>query len=68
MSEIVFKLKDALGMFWLALDDKERRLVLIGVGYLFVTFAWAVSSTAEEKRQARIVSAVADEMEARRGR
>ena len=55
-------------MFWLALDDKERRLVLIGVGYLFVTFAWAVSSTAEEKRQARIVSAVADEMEARRGR
>lgn len=32
--EIAAKLADALSMFWQSLDDRERRLLALGVAYL----------------------------------
>jgi type II secretory pathway component PulM len=34
MQEIVAKLTDALSMFWQSLDERERRLLALGVAYL----------------------------------
>ena len=34
MGEIAEKLADALSMFWQSLDERERRLLVLGVAYL----------------------------------
>lgn len=50
MGEIAAKLLDAASMFWQALDDHERRLLIIGAAYLVATVALSAS---ERSRQAR---------------
>lgn len=57
MSEIAEKLADALSMFWLALDEHERRLLLIGAAWLVGS---VVLGVAERKRKERELEELAD--------
>lgn len=41
MDGISAKLLDALSMFWSSLDERERRLLLLGVAYLAAVAVWA---------------------------
>lgn len=50
MQEIAAKLADALSMFWLSLDERERRLLAIGVAYVA---AMIVVAPVEHRRKQR---------------
>lgn len=62
MNEIAAKFADALSMFWLALDEHERRLLLIGAAWLVGSVALGV---AERKRRQAELDAVAEQVLAR---
>ena len=50
MQEIAAKLADALSMFWQSLDDRERKLLALGVAYLA---AMVVVTPIERQRKRR---------------
>ncbi len=62
MNEIATKLADALSMFWQSLDDRERRLLVLGT--LWVT-AMIVAAPIERNRREREQSELAERIEAR---
>lgn len=62
MSEIAAKFADALSMFWLALDDRERRMILLGAAWLVASVALAA---AERRRREQELDDVADRVAAR---
>lgn len=63
---IAAKLADALSMFWLSLDERERRLVLLGSAYLLAVLVSASLRRARrEQEQAGLAERVAS-LEARR--
>jgi len=45
--QIIPKLRDSLTMFWQALDDAERRVILVAFAYVV---AGTVASTAKKNR------------------
>jgi type II secretory pathway component PulM len=59
MSEIAAKLVDSLSMFWQSLDDRERRLLALGVAYLA---ALVVLLPVEQRRKQRERGELADEV------
>lgn len=48
MGEIVGKLADSLSMFWQALDEQERRLVIVGAVWIV---AMAANVPLEQRRR-----------------
>lgn len=62
MNEIAAKLADALSMFWLALDERERRLLVVGVAWLGASIVLAAM---ERQRKERELDEVADRVAAR---
>lgn len=62
MNEIVTKLADALSMFWQALDDHERRLLVAGVAWVSASL---VLGAVERKRKARELDELAERVAAR---
>lgn len=62
MNEIAAKLADALSMFWLSLDEQERRLLAIGAAWLVAS---VVLAAAEQRRKERELDEVADRVAAR---
>ncbi len=64
--QIIPKLRDSLSMFWAALDDAERRVILVAFAYVV---AGTVASTAKKNR-ARQLSRLKHEIieELRHGR
>ena len=51
---IFAKLTDALSMFWQALDEEERRVVMYLGVYLAVSIALGVQANAAERRERRL--------------
>lgn len=51
---ILSKLTDALSMFWQALDEEERRIVLYLGVYVTLTVAMALRAMADERRETRL--------------
>lgn len=51
---IVTKLTDALSMFWQALDDEERRVVLYIGAYIAVSLVVGLQAKAAESRERRL--------------
>ena len=49
--EIAEKLADALSMFWQSLDEKERRLFVLGVAWLGAMIALAPLERARRERE-----------------
>lgn len=70
MSEIAEALADALLMFWQALNDNQRRYVLLGVLWVGALAVWLpVEKRRREAEEARMVDAVAHRvLELSRGR
>lgn len=66
--EIAAKLADALSMFWQALDERERKLLLIAVVWIVAAVALrpVQQRKANEERQ-RLAAEVAGLLEARHG-
>lgn len=62
MNEIAAKLADALSMFWLSLDERERRLLALGAAWLVAS---VVLATAERRRKERELDELADRVTAR---
>jgi type II secretory pathway component PulM len=50
VGSIAEKLADALSMWWQALDERERQLVLVGAAYLVALAVW---TPLERRRKAR---------------
>lgn len=66
MGAIAEKLVDALAMFWQALDDQERRLLVAGTVWAAVSVAAAVSSRRQQERErAELVEQVAARVQER---
>lgn len=61
MGEIPTKLLDALQMFWQALDEHERRVLL----YMAVYFAVSLALSAQARSRERLKSELREEMIAR---
>lgn len=59
MNEIAAKLADALSMFWLSLDERERRLLALGVAYVA---AMIVVAPIEKRRKQRDREELASEV------
>lgn len=57
---IVGKLTDALSMFWQALDDDERRIVMYAGCYLLVSVALGMQAKASERRERRLREVAAE--------
>lgn len=51
---IVGKLTDALSMFWQALDEEERRIVMYAGVYLCVSVVLGMQAKASERRERRL--------------
>lgn len=49
--EIAEKLADALSMFWQSLDERERRLFVLGVAWLAATIAVAPLERRRRQRE-----------------
>jgi type II secretory pathway component PulM len=49
--EIAEKLADALTMFWQALDERERRLLALGVAWLVAMIALAPVERSRRQRE-----------------
>lgn len=49
--EIAEKLADALTMFWQALDDRERRLLVLGVAWLGAVIVMAPVERSRRQRE-----------------
>lgn len=49
--EIAEKLADALTMFWQALDEKERRLLVLGTAWLVAMIALAPVERSRRQRE-----------------
>lgn len=62
MSEIATKLADALSMFWQSLDERERRLLVLGTLWLG---AMLVAAPIERGRREREQAELAARIEAR---
>lgn len=62
MNEIATKFADALSMFWQSLDDRERRLLLLGGLWLG---AMIVAAPLERGRREREQAELAERIEAR---
>jgi hypothetical protein len=59
VQEIAAKFADALSMFWLALDEQERRLLLLGAAWLVGSVALAaVERQRKEREQEELVERV----------
>ena len=58
MAEIAVKLKDALTMFWEALDAHERTVVIYLAGYVLVSVALAMHGVSKRRQQEQLVDAV----------
>lgn len=56
---IASKLADALVMFWQALDEQERKLIVVGCAYLIALAIWG---PVERRRREAERSALADEV------
>lgn len=54
MLEIVSKLREALGGFWLTLDSEEKRLVVILGAYTLASLLAVASQNAANRRSALI--------------
>ena len=66
--DIAAKLADALSMFWQSLDDRERRLIVIGCAYLAAVVLLApVEKARRERERSEIVEAVARRLEGQHG-
>lgn len=57
-AEILGKLRDSLAMFYEALDERERKVVIIAGLYIACTVVAAVNQSQNEKRRQRIVADV----------
>lgn len=68
MGEIAGKLNDAAGMFWQSLDDRERRLLLIGGLYFAFSVYSMVAAKQREWQHEELVDEVLEKIEARRVR
>lgn len=51
---ILTKLTDALSMFWQALDDDERRIVLYVGVYVVLTAVMTLRSASDSRRELRL--------------
>lgn len=59
MNEIAAKLADAMSMFWQSLDERERRLLAVGVAYVL---AMIVVRPMERRRHEREQEELADKV------
>lgn len=60
MSEIAGKLADALSMFWQSLDDRERKLLAVGVAYVAAMIVLApIERQRKQRERAELVEDVA---------
>jgi hypothetical protein len=62
VSDIAAKLADALSMFWQSLDERERRLLVLGTLWLG---AMVVAAPLERNRREREQSELAERIEQR---
>lgn len=59
---VLGKLVDALQMFWQALDEQERRLVLYVTVYSLATVILGAQSLARERRETRLRAEILAEL------
>lgn len=51
MTEIAAKFVSAMSGFWWALDEQERRLVLLGLAYLAAMIVWVPLERSRKERE-----------------
>jgi len=67
VNEIAAKLADALSMFWLSLNEQERRLILIGGCYVAATLLLLpIERRRREREQEELAERVARRLEVAR--
>jgi type II secretory pathway component PulM len=68
VSEIATKLADALSMFWESLDERERRLLALGVAYVAAMIVVApLERRRKQSEREELAVEVARILEARAG-
>ncbi len=60
--ELIAKLRDAGSMFWAALDERERTLLLYAAFALLVALEASARAERERRREQRIVAQVRREL------
>jgi hypothetical protein len=60
--DVLSKLTDAASMFWQALDDHERRMVLYAAGYIVVTVLAGLHQLTSERKTARLRAEIVAEL------